>query len=475
MKPNLWTRTKQGVAHIFKAQRTFNSVQDSRSWTLLHDFGGTGSWQQDIEVDRNVVLANWAMFSCMTLIAGDIGKVSIKLKAETNGIWLDTESPAFSPVIKKPNNYQTRQQFIETWVLSKLTHGNTYVLKERDARGVVVALYVLDATRVYPLVATDGTVFYQLLQDDLSKVTETLPAVPASEIIHDRFNCLFHPLVGLSPIYASGLAATQGVKIQSNSTKFFENMSRPSGILTAPGAISNETADRLKTNWESNFTGAKFGKVAVLGDDLKYQALAVNATDSQLVEQMKLTAEMICSTFHVPAFKIGAGTIPAGQKVEDLNQIYYADCLHALMDAIQTLLTYGVGLDTRKEGVWYCYKFDLDDLLKMDAMSFANSIKTLIDGSVMAPNEARARFNLPAVPGGDAPLSQQQMYSLEALAKRDAQADPFGTATPPPAPVEDDPEDESEDESEDDESDAEEQMRAFCEHIHKGLTEYAHA
>ncbi|WP_416380911.1 hypothetical protein, partial [Klebsiella pneumoniae] len=34
--------------------------------------------------------------------------------------------------------------------------------------------------------------------------------VPAREVIHDRFNCLFHPLIGLSPIYAAGLAAMQG-------------------------------------------------------------------------------------------------------------------------------------------------------------------------------------------------------------------------------------------------------------------------
>ncbi|WP_416381322.1 hypothetical protein, partial [Klebsiella pneumoniae] len=38
--------------------------------------------------------------------------------------------------------------------------------------------------------------------------------VPAREVIHDRFNCLFHPLIGLSPIYAAGLAAMQGHHIQ---------------------------------------------------------------------------------------------------------------------------------------------------------------------------------------------------------------------------------------------------------------------
>jgi phage portal protein BeeE len=48
----------------------------------------------------------------------------------------------------------------------------------------------------------------------------------------------WHPLVGVTPIYACGAAATQGSRIQANSAKFFENMSRPSGQLTAPGEIS---------------------------------------------------------------------------------------------------------------------------------------------------------------------------------------------------------------------------------------------
>ncbi len=262
-----------------------------------------------------------------------------------------------------------------------------------------------------------------------------MQAVPASEIIHDRMNCLFHPLVGLSPIFACGLAAMQGLKIQQNSAKFFMNMSRPSGVLTAPSAISDVTAERLQREWQKNYGSDKIGRVAVLGDDLKYTPMTVNAVDAQLTEQLKLSAEMICSTFHVPAFKIGAGTIPAGQKVEDLNQIYYADCLHALMDAIQTLLGEGLGLDTPKAGGrMYVVRFDLDDLLKMDQATFVTTLANAVKGTLMSPDEARRKLNLPPVPGGASPMAQQQNYSLAALAKRDAGADPFGTAPAPPAP-----------------------------------------
>jgi phage portal protein BeeE len=57
-----------------------------------------------------------------------------------------------------------------------------------------------------------------------------------------------------------------------------------------------------------------------------------------------------------------------------------------------------------------------------------------VKSGIRAPDEARARLNLPPVPGGKYPYLQQQNFSLEALAKRDAQEDPFGMK-PKPEPV----------------------------------------
>jgi len=433
---------RRAVAKLKAIPALLASVND-RGWRTIFDSDRhLGDWQKDVHIDRGRVNTNWAIWACMTLIASDVAKIRLDLVSIAmggSGIEKPAYSAAFSPVIRKPNDYQTRQQFIESWGLSKLGHGNAYILKVFDDRGIVIRMHVLDPHLVKPLVAANGAVWYQIGADRLAEVTfgddPTVTYVPADNIIHDRFNCLFHPLVGLSPIFASGLAAMQGLKIQENSAKFFGNMSRPSGVLTAPGDISDDTADRIKKHWDENFGGDKLGKIAVLGDDLKYQAMTISPMDAQMNEQLKMSAEMICTTFHVPPFKIGAGAIPQGQKVEDLNQIYYSDCLQSHMVAVETLLTEGLGLDTPKETKQYAVRFNLDDLLRMNMSGLVTMLKTAVDASLMAPNEGRRRINLGPVPGGDAPLSQQQNYSLEALAKRDASDDPFKSAAPPaPAP-----------------------------------------
>ncbi len=407
-------------------QKELRPADNRGSWLHLIRESFAGAWQQNVEVKTDTVLAFSAVFSCITLIAADIAKMRIRLvKLTDDGIWVETESSAFSPVLRKPNHFQNRIQFFESWVTSKLTHGNAYALKQRDARGVVTKLYILDPRRVTPLVADDGSVFYELKADSLSTVEGDL-VVPAREIIHDRMNCLFHPLVGISPIYACGLAAMQGNAIQNNSAKFFQNGSKPGGVLTAPGAIGDDTAARLKAHWDANYSGENSGKVAVLGDGLKYEAMAMTASDSQLVEQLRWSAETVCSVFHVPAYKVGVGATPTYSNAEILNHIYYSDCLQSLIESIELCLDEGLEYPAP-----YGTDFDLDALLRMDTAAIYKSNNEGVGGGWMKPNEARKRVDLPPVEGGDSPLIQQQNYSLAALARRDSQPDPFN----PPEPV----------------------------------------
>lgn len=422
---------------VLRGKAAALSGVDDRGWFRVFE-SYPGAWQQNVVLDRDAILQHPIVYACVTLIASDIGKLSLQLRErDSDGIWTETTSSAFSPVLRRPNHFQTRQQFVESWLVSKLIHGNTYGLKQRDMRGVVTAIYVLDPSRCRPLVAPNGDVFYELNSDDLARLPTDIQAIPAEEIIHDRMECLFHPLVGISPLYAAALAATQGLKITQNSAKFFENMARPSGILTAPGQISDETALRLKEHWEKNYRSDNIGKVAVLGDSLSYTPMAVNAVDSQTVEQSEEAAKQICSAFHVPAYMVGVGAAPPYNNTETLNQHYYDKCLHKLIDAFENTLDEGLGLPY-VVGRPLRTEFDLADLLRMDQTTLAKQTAELVKAAVMSPNEARRRFNLGPVTGGNLPYLQQQNYSLEDLAKRSESGDPFATATPvaPPAAVE---------------------------------------
>ena len=410
-----------------RKEKALSTVPARGGWWPLISEAAPGNWQRNVTVSKDAVLAFHATFACMTLIARDIAKLRVKLVAQdANGIWSEVKNPAYSPVLRKPNAYQTRIQFWENWILSKLSHGNTYVLKVRDNRGVVVQMHILDPMRVKPLIADDGSVFYEVQPDNLAAGKEAI-TVPAREIIHDRFNTLFHPLVGLSPIYANGLAATQGLNIQNNSASFFGNASMPGGILSATGAISDETAQRLKDYWEANYAGRGAGKIAVLGDGLTFQQLAVTAVDAQMIDQLKWTAEVVCSTFHVPPYKIGIGQQPTYNNVQSLNIEYYSQCLQSLIEDAELCLDEGLAT-----GDTLGTEFDLDGLLRMDSVTQMDVLEK--SKSVLTLDERRARLDRKPVDGGATIYLQQQDHSIEAIAARDRLLIEQANAPMSPAP-----------------------------------------
>lgn len=394
----------------------------------------TGAWQSNQELSQESVLTNYAVYACIDRIASDVGKCRFRLvQQDANGIWTEIYVPAFSPVLTKPNHYQTRIQFMENWILSKLTTGNTYVWKERDNRRVVTGLHVLDPLRVKVYVAPDSSVYYSMGRDWIAGLDQDMQYIPESEIIHDMSTIKYHPLCGVPPLVAAIGAATQGLNIQRSSSTFFRNNSYPGGILSAPNEITEDNVKRLKEYWSVAFSGGNAGKIAVLDNGLKFEPLGVmTAEASQLAEQAGLSAEMVCSAFGVPAHMVGVGSPPSYNNIEALNQQYYSQTLQKYFEAIELLCDEGLGL-TEIAGKTYGTEFDLDDLLRMDTAALVKAEAEAVGSGIKAPNEARKKLNLGPVDGGDTPYLQQQNFSLTALNKRDAKEDPFAKngAKPP--------------------------------------------
>lgn len=402
-------------------------VVNRGGWTPMFSYVHepyAGAWQQNMEIKPKTVLSYYAVFSCISLISSDIAKMPPRLmKQDSNGVRREIKTGKIASLYSRPNAFQNRIQFFEHWLNSKLCEGNTVALKIRNNRGEITGLRLLDWNKVTPLVADDGSVFYQINPDNMAGI-ESSVTVPAREVIHDRFNCLFHPLIGLSPIYAAGLAAMQGHHIQESSAYFFRNGGKPSGVIEVPGSITEENARKIKENWDTGYTGENAGKTAILSNGAKYVPRTVSAADAQTVEQLRMTAQIVCSVFHVPAYKVGIGELPTHDNIEAQDQQYYSQCLQSLIESIELLLDEAFELegDTGTE-------FDVNALLRMDSERRIKSLGEGVKNTILTPNEARRSENLPPLPGGDALYLQQQNFSLEALARRDASDDPFGKSS----------------------------------------------
>ncbi len=389
------------------------SIYDRGWWPVVQE-PFAGAWQRNKPLVMGNVLQNATLYRCVSMIAADIAKMRLKLIEQVGRVWQETTAAAFTPILTKPNRYQTRIQFFETWLISKLRTGNAYVLKERDQRNVVRAMYVLNPNRVRPLKASDGSVFYELNTDELAGIPEDRVVVSDNDIMHDRMNCLFDSLIGMPPLYCANAPALSNLAMQEFSSAFFVNAARPSGVLTAPGDIDDVKAERLKQRMQEGYSETNRGRVAIMGNGLKFESMQQTALDSQLIEQLKHTDESICTAFGIPAFMVGVKDPPNYNNAELLDLQYYKQCLQSQIENVELVLSEGLGLI----GAGYRAEFDLTGLFRMDSQTQITVLALAVDKGILTHNEARYLLGYPDKPGADDLMAQQQMFTLEALVNR---------------------------------------------------------
>jgi len=423
-------RALSGVAQK-RVPASLSAVSDWRGgWRRISE-PFSGAWQRNIEEKRGDLITYPTLYACIFRISSDIGKLPFTLREydERTGISRGVQNPAYSPVLRKPNGFQTSAQFREYWIITKLCQGNAYLLKRRDERGVVVDLYVLDPERVMPMVTNAGEVYYQLYTSPLNTLPPDYPAdrliVPASEIIHDRCMTIHNPLIGVPPLAAAYWPTLKNMKIMRSATEFFANNGQPGGLLTAPAGMSDEDAKKVQEYWNTEFTGTQSGRVAIIGADMKFTPFAYKSIDSQMIEQMRYGDEQICQPFGVPPFMVGIGTIPTGLGVDGIYQLYYQNALQTHIEHMEALLDEGLRIASPM-GV----ELDLSPLLRMDESKRADVTQKL--NKTETPNEGRRRFNLPPLVGGDTVYMQQQDFPLDQV--RLNKIAPPAPPAPAPAP-----------------------------------------
>lgn len=435
-------------------QRFINAVRPARAatgtdlgpigsaWVTLTRAVGdwfSGAWQQvagppDEESVRNS-LNDAVVYACVRLLATDMSKLQPQIrKLSSYDVWEVAEHQTLSPLLRRPNHFQTWSRFIQSMMFSRLLAGDYYGVKLYEGSRVA-EIIGLDPTKVTPLLANDtGNVFYRVAQEPLARVFDEEIIVAAADMIHIPYLPLAHPLQGTAPLDRAIMSARARQGILQNAAVLNENNSVPPGILIAPEGMTEAKLTALAEKWRK----IPKGRVAVLDAAIKFESLSAKAVDSQSVELADLSAVDICIAFGVPPWKLGIGQRPSGN-VEALQIMYYQDSLQWQKEDIEQALD--VGLDVDK-GVYI--ELDPATLYMMDSKTRAEVDAMLVKG-IKSPNESRRDWNLAPVAGGNAVYLQQQNYSLSALDKRDQAAPAPSSAAPSPgsgpAPGPDDEED----------------------------------
>jgi HK97 family phage portal protein len=414
-------RVKSGLIKALGGYASGSTFVPPASWPA-------GWWQGGYRFPRND--GNAAVEACVGVISQTIASLPLQHWRTTanGGQELVANSPV-TRVLRRPNLYQTRSDFILNLVRMELLSGNGIAVAGRSEDRKVESLHLLPSNHGVPYVAPGGEVFYRA-----TARSEMLPDpvvgefFPARDVLHVRMHTPRHPLIGESPIMAAALSIQAGNAISEHTTAFFENMTRPSGYLTSPKMLKPEVASQLRSEWERAYSRENSGKIAVLLDGLEWKPLSINSVDAQLIESYKLTVADVARVFRVPLAVIGELGGATLNNTETLIRHWLSTGLGFMIEHIE--LAFDV-LFELPEGEFVA--FDVEYLLRADFAARMDGLVKAVQGGVYSPNEARRKENLPSVAHGDEPRVQAQVVPLSAAGM--APSAPSAPSAPaPPAP-----------------------------------------
>jgi len=198
--------------------------------------------------------------------------------------------------------------------------------------------------------------------------------------------------------YAGNSIYLAGVTDKS-AASFFDNGCALSGMLKSSKKLSTEDKIDAKRSWIEALGPGNSGGIAVLGNDMTYEAVGSSSSDSQMLESRQFNVREIARFLGIPPELIG----------DDTNKAY-----NSLAQAIDALITFTLSPFisvieeefNRKclkpsEKSLYVIDFKEEDLRMTDETAQAQALNSLVAGGIMTPNEARKVIGLPELDGGN--------------------------------------------------------------------------
>ena len=327
---------------------------------------------------------------------------------DDDGTKIPIDNSALARILHRPNGYQTSSDFRLNLVKSLLYTGNSYVLGLRNGRNEFETIHLLPSVGTMPYIDDETkSIFYAIGNNPLVGDIEGL--IPARDIMHLRLYCPRHPLVGVSPLENAALSMSANASISAHQANFFNNMSRPSGVLSTEQKLNLEQMLQLREAWESQAKQMSSGGIPILSSGIKWEPMALSAIDAQIVEAFNMTINDVARAFRVPLPLVQQhNEASTYNNVEQLYSQWLSGGLGFLIEHIEQNFNYFFNLP-RTQGT----ELDTESLLRTDFKGKVEGYSKGIQGGLFTPNEARKKFNrLKPLPNGDTAYMQAQMVPL---------------------------------------------------------------
>lgn len=370
-------------------------------------------------IDEETSLRIAAVYSCVRLLSEAVASLPLMVYQKTeNGKEVAESHPMYELLHNKPNDYQNSFEFFDLIMCNLLLLGNAYCFIEKSSKRVKQLLPLrpdqMGVKRV------NNKIVYVFKGNGKEELFSP------KEIWHPKGMVKPDGLTGYSVISLAREAMGIAASAEDYAARFYANDARPGGILSTPGRITKDSAERLKASWQDAFSGEGRSKVAVLEEGLQWSPVSMSNSDMQFIESRKFQINEIARIFRVPPHMIGDLERATFSNIEEQSIEFVTYCLRPWIIRLEKGLNNALFENDRT----YFVEFKVDGLLRGNTQSRYAAYSTAFSNGWMCINEIRALENMNPVEGGDKYFRPLNLTDINAPDQPSQDIQPFGDKAP---------------------------------------------
>ena len=361
-------------------------------------------------------------FTCLKMLSETLAKMPIKYYQKTDRGIVEAEQTETSKLLtKRPNPFMTPTVFWNTVEMNRNHYGNAYVYMRKKfirqrygGEFRIIDLWVMQSNCVQ-IVVDDAGIFAgvgRLWYVYTDPTSGRQYVFSTDEVMHFKTSFSFDGITGL-PVQqilrdtVSGASASQEFM-----NGMYESGLTAKATLEYTGELNEGAKEALRKSFEEFGSGAKnVGKILPVPLGMKLTPLDIKLTDSQFFELKKYTALQIAAAFGVKPNQINdySKSSYANSELQQLS--FYVDTELFIIKQYEEEINFKIATEEEQDSGFY-YKYNEKVLFRTDSKTQMSYLKEGVAGSIIKPNEARRKLDMPDAEGGDELLANGSIVPL---------------------------------------------------------------
>lgn len=373
------------------------------SSTMLLDLLGRKPNAAGVHVTEENSLAMPAVWRAVNLIAGTAAALPLhayKSGDETRAVLMTGQA---ANLLSNPHPDLVPFDFWEIVYAHRLLWGNAYVLKLRNALGVITELWPIHPSRVKVGRVTNVGTFGN--SQDIGRKIYAIDGgadMGGMTCYDDQIMHLpgfgYDGICGVSPIRIASQGIGLALAAEEYGARLFGSGSLATGILQTEQRLKPEQADALHKRWRDKASGmASAHDIVVLDSGANFHQLTIPPQDAQFLQSRKFQVVEIARMFGMPPHMLMEvdGSTSWGTGIEQMTLGFVLFTLQNWLIRTEQRVTQVL----RPQAVYA--KYALAGLLRGDTKARAEFYTKLWNLGVFSTNDIRRLEEMAPVEGGD--------------------------------------------------------------------------